>query len=86
MSINYKQLAGHTPTVYSEFVNSIGQKIKLVEHPIKEDGAQVIAMCDELQLADYTSFYDTDDMLADHKEYEPKFIDGRLWIGDFLNN
>lgn len=82
--LNYEKLMSHNPTVYTQFVNSIGQLIKLIEHPLKGDEAQVIAVCDELQLAAYTTFYDTDDMLADHKEYEPSFINGLLYIGDML--
>jgi hypothetical protein len=45
----------------------------------------VICVCHELQLAAYSGFYETDDMMADHKEYEPTFKDGKLHIGDFVN-
>jgi hypothetical protein len=81
--INYDKLMAHKPTIYDQFTNSLGQVIKFAEHPIHGDEADIIAICDELQLAEYTGFWELDDMLADHKEYEPKFIDGKLFIGNF---
>jgi hypothetical protein len=47
------------------------------------DEAMVVCICHELELADYSTFYETDDMMADHKEYEPAFIDGDLYMGEF---
>lgn len=82
--LNYSKLIENNPTVYTTLINSEGQTIDLVEHPLKGDEAQVIAVCHELQLASYTGFYDTEDMLQDHKEYEPSFTDGQLYIGMFL--
>jgi hypothetical protein len=76
--INYEKLMSHNPTVYGEMTNSKGQQIVFVEHPLKGDEAEVIAVCHELKLADYTTFFELDDMMADHGEYEPVFIDGRL--------
>lgn len=76
--LNYEKLMSHNPTVYGEMTNSQGQKIVFVEHPTKGDEAEVIAVCHELKLADYTTFYELVDMMADHKEYEPIFIDGKL--------
>ncbi len=35
----------------------------------------------KLKLADYTDFMETDDMIASHKEYEPSFIEKKLFIG-----
>ena len=82
--LNYTKLTEQNPTIYTTFVNSLGQTIDLVEHPTKGDEAQIIAVCHDLKLACYTDFFDTDDMLADHKEYEPKFVDGLLLHGDFV--
>lgn len=79
--LNYSKLIENNPTVYDTMINSLGQTIELVEHPFKGEDAPIIAVCHELQLACYTDFYDTDDMLADHKEYEPVFIDGVLYHG-----
>ena len=81
--LNYTKLIANTPTKYGEMVNSIGQKIEFVEHPTKGDEHPVIAVCHELQLAAATDFFELDDMTADHKEYEPSFQDGKLFIVDF---
>jgi len=83
--LNYKKLMEHNPTVYDTITNSLGQEIDLAEHPLKGDLAPVICICHELELADYSTFFDTDDMLAEHKEYEPNFQDGKLFIGEFEN-
>ena len=79
--INYDKLMSHNPTVYDEMTNSKGQMIVFVEHPLRGDETFVIAVCHELKLADYTPFFDLDDMMADHGEYEPVFMDGKLEIG-----
>ena len=68
----------HNPTVYGEMTNSKGQQIVFVEHPYLGDETEVIAVCHELKLADYTTFFELDDMMADHGEYEPVFINGKL--------
>jgi hypothetical protein len=81
--MNYEKLMSHNPTVYGEMINSNGQQIVFVEHPLKGDEAYVIAVCHELKLADSTSFFELDDMVADHGEYEPSFIDGVLHIGGY---
>ena len=82
--MNYNKLIKANPTVFDTLVNSLGQTIKLVEHPTKGDEAEVICMCDDLKLAAYSGFFETADMMADHKEYEPSFRGGQLWIGDTL--
>jgi len=80
--LNYKKLMELNPTVYSEMVNSLGQKIQFVEHPIHGGDTFVVCVCHELELADLSTFYETGDMVADHKEYEPSFQNGKLFIGD----
>lgn len=80
--LNYEKLNNFNPTVYGEMVNSKGQKIVFVEHPNKGDEYFVIAMCHELKLAAATDFFELDDMMANHKEYEPFFNDvGELQYG-----
>lgn len=81
MGLSYKKLMEHEPTIYTTIINSLGQRIDLVEHPLKGDESVVIAVCHELQIASYTDFYDLDDMLAEHKEYEPLFINGNFQHG-----
>lgn len=83
MALNYKKLMEHNPTIYDEMVNSLGQKITFVEHPLKGDEYPVIIVCHELELADSTDFMETGDMMAEHREYEPSFVDGVLYIGGF---
>jgi hypothetical protein len=79
--MNYKKLKELNPTVYDTLVNTYGQRIELVEHPTKGDEYPVIAICHELELAEATDFFDTDDMLASHKEYEPIFKNDKLIYG-----
>lgn len=81
--MNYKQLMGYNPTEYDRMVNSKGQEIIFYEHPKRGYEFPVIIVCHELELAEYTDFMECDDMMQDHKEYEPSFIDGELYIGNF---
>lgn len=81
--LNYTRLIALDPTKYDQVTNSEGQLIEFYEHPTRGDEAEVICVCHDLQLAAYSGFYDCEDMMALHKEYEPIFIDGELYIGDF---
>lgn len=74
------------PSEYSKLTNSKGQEIVFYEHPVYGDEAEVICVCHDLKLADHSGFFETDDMEAEHKEYEPSFQDGRLYIGDLKNH
>tara|TARA_X000001382_G_C3069822_1_gene147098 strand:+ start:190 stop:444 length:255 start_codon:yes stop_codon:yes gene_type:complete len=80
--INYEKLISNNPTEYERFTNSKGQEIVFVEHPTQGDNYPIICVCHELKLASSSDFFETDDMLESHKEYEPSFEDGKLWIGD----
>lgn len=84
--LNYEKLMANNPTEYGRMINSLGQEIIFVEHPFKGDEYPVIAVCKELKLACTTEFWDLDDMMADHKEYEPTFVEGKLYIGNFLQD
>ncbi|WP_026715218.1 hypothetical protein [Flavobacterium daejeonense] len=79
--LNYQKLMNLNPFVYEEFINSLGQKITFVEHPLKGDEERVICICHELKLASYSDFFETGDMIAEHREYEPLFIDGKFQHG-----
>jgi hypothetical protein len=81
--LNYTKLMVLEPTKYGEMTNSTGQLIEFFEHPLRGDEVSVIAVCRYHELAAYTGFYELDDMTADHKEYEPMFIDNELYIGEF---
>ena len=79
--MNYQKLIDLNPFSYGTMVNSMGQTIEFMEHPLKGQDVPVIAVYHELQLASSTDFYETDDMTADHREYEPLFIDNKLQHG-----
>jgi hypothetical protein len=74
------------PTKLGEMLNSGNQIIEFYEHPIHGDEHPIIAVSHLHQLAANTDFYELDDMLADHKEYEPSFIDNKFYIGEFETN
>ena len=79
--MNYEKLMGQNPTSYGTMTNSKGQEIEFYEHPTKGDSAEVICACHELKIAQYSTFFETDDMEAEHGEYEPSFSNGLLYIG-----
>lgn len=79
----YEFLKIQNPYVYDSFINSRNQVVIFIEHPVKGDEFNVIAMFPEKGLAFDTDFFDLEDMLAAHKEYEPKLDDdGSFYIGD----
>jgi hypothetical protein len=77
--LNYTKLITFNPTEYGEMINSLGQKIVFIEHPIKGDVVEVICICHELKLAAYSTFFDTNDM--EYSDYEPSFEYGKFYIG-----
>ena len=79
--LNYEKLTALNPFIYTTFTNSLGQKIKIVEHPIQGDESPVIVVCDELKLADYSDFYETGEIDEVGGEYEVGFVDGKLAHG-----
>jgi hypothetical protein len=84
--INYEKLMSYKPTSYGTHINVDGQEIEFYEHPIRGDEAEVIVVCHALKLAEYSGFFETDDMIESHKEYEPSFHNGELFIGEFKAN
>jgi len=81
--LNYQKLMDLNPTSYGKMTNDKGQEIEFFEHPLLGDEAEVICVSHDLKLADYSSFFETDDMTASHGEYQPSFEDGKLFIGKF---
>jgi hypothetical protein len=80
--MNYEKLMDQNPTQLDEMVNKLGQKITFYEHPTLGDSAPVIVVCHKLKLAEVSDFFETDDMMASHGEYEPSFVNpGKLVIG-----
>ena len=81
--LNYEKLMNENPLEYEKMTNSIGQEISFVEHPFRGDEHPVICVCHKLKLAACSGFMETEDMLEDHKEYEPSFKDSKFYIGGF---
>ncbi len=79
--MNYNKLTAMNPYIFIEFQNSIGQKIKIVEHPILGDESPMIAVCEELQIAAKTDFFEIGEIDQFGGEYEGGFVDGKLVHG-----
>lgn len=69
------------PTVYHEMTNSLGQRVLLVEHPTLGQDTRVVCVFPELKLAFLSDFYECDDMIASHKEYEPVVLADDFYHG-----
>lgn len=81
--MNYTKFIDRNPTEYGSMTNTKGQQITFYEHPVYGEDAPVVCVCHELELAESSTFYETDDMNAEHGEYEPWFdSEGMLCIGD----
>ena len=82
--MNYDKLMSYNPLELDPMPNHKQQRITFYEHPIYGDEEQIICVCHDLKLADYSGFYDTDDMTSETSdEYYPWFDnDGELRIGD----
>lgn len=80
-TLNYTKLTALNPTVYTTFTNSMGQLIKLVEHPLRGDEYPVIAICEDLNLAAATDFYETGEIDEIGGDYEVGFISSELYHG-----
>jgi hypothetical protein len=86
MPINFEKLMSLNPYLIDRMINSKGQEIHFLEHPTRGDEEQVICACPALGVAAYSGFYETDDMLAEHGEYEPWFDEqGRFQLADLGN-
>ena len=77
--LNYNKLMALKPTVYSTITNVIGQKMDLVEHPLRGDEYPVIIIYHAEKLAICSEFYDTDDMEA-KGDYEPIYMHGEMLL------
>jgi hypothetical protein len=80
MRINYEKLMKRKPTYLGCTTNDLKQNIDFYEDPIHGDEAEVICVCHELQLAAYSSFFETSDMHG-RGCYQPLFVDGELLMG-----
>jgi hypothetical protein len=80
--MNYSKLISQNPTEYGRMTNSAGQTVVFYEHPTRGDEYPVIVAFPQYEVAFTSEFFDTDDMAADHAEYEPIFVDGQLQYGN----
>ena len=81
--MNYQKLMAHKPFSYGKMINDKGQEIEFFEHPLLGDEALVICACHELELASSCPFLEIDDMIQEHREYEPWFDEqNKLRIGE----
>jgi hypothetical protein len=69
--MNYENLMAQDPTEYDRMTNSKKQLVIFYEHPTKGDEWPVIVAFPDYKAAFTSNFYDTDDMRASHREYEP---------------
>ncbi len=79
--MNYLKLMEKNPTKYGEIKNNLNQLIEFYEHPYYGQDFPVIAVCHDLKLAEKTTFYELDDMMAEDGEYTPLFIDSKIIYG-----
>lgn len=68
------------PTLLDTMTNKLNQEIKFFEHPENGDEDFVYALIDGNVLV-RTDFFETVDMTADHQEYTPFLIEGKVWSG-----
>lgn len=76
-ALNYTRLSAANPTVYATAINREGQKLKFVEHPALGQDYPVIVMCDEMQVAACTDFFDCSDFYAG-SDYMPVYLFGEF--------
>lgn len=79
----YTKLMNNNPTHYGTWINKEGQTIDFYECPFQGGDIQVVCVSHALKLACYSDFYETTDMIQDHREYEPSFTNGVLYMGEF---
>lgn len=77
MAISFNKLMAHQPTVYKESVNSRGQRVLFVEHPLRGDEADVIVVFPDEKFADYSGFFELGEIDEVGGEYEKIYHDGQ---------
>jgi hypothetical protein len=80
--MNYEKFMSNNPFQLGEMVNSKGQNITFYEHPVYGDEVEVVCVCHEMRVANYSGFMETDDMMAEHGEYEPWFDMNEYRVGN----
>jgi len=75
--VNYTKLMALNPFLLGSFINQLGQKFDLYEHPTKGDEAEVIAVIEEFKEAANSGFFDTGDFY-EGSDYNPLYKDGEI--------
>jgi hypothetical protein len=83
--LNYEKLIALNPSVHKTFINSLGQWVDLVEHPIYGDEAEVIAIFSQSKKAFYSGFYELGEIDRVGGEYEVLLVDGEIVHGFEVN-
>ena len=79
--LNFTKLMALNPTVYKETINSLGQKVLFVEHPILGDETEVICVFPDLKLAYYSDFFELGEIDELGGEYEAVIIADDFYHG-----
>jgi len=79
--LNYTKLMELDPFIYSEQINSLGQRILFIEHPLEGDSVEVICAFPDLKLAYYSDFFELGEIDEISGEYEALIIDGNFCHG-----
>lgn len=85
LKLKFDKIMEFNPSIYDEFINSQGKKIIFCEHPFYGDEYPVLVVFPDDKVAFVSDFFETIDMMAEHKEYEPVLIDGGICIYGFEN-
>lgn len=79
---DYEELMKLNPLNLGIHTNTKQQLIQFYECPIHGGDCYIICVSHELRKAEDSTFFEIDDMIADHAEYEPWFDEnGKLQIG-----
>lgn len=79
--LKFDKLMSFNPTIYDEYINTQGKKVLFCEHPCLGDESPVIVIFPDDKLAFESGFWDIEDMIAEHKEYEPVLIGNDCFLG-----
>ena len=74
MKLNFARLTAVNPTIYKESINSLGQRIQFVEHPIQGDEYPIICIFPDLQFAYASDFFELGEIDEIGGEYETVII------------
>lgn len=74
-----KELLELKPTKIAQYINQLGQKVTILEHPIYGSDSSLLALIEGVMAV--TGFYDCDDFRSNTgliTEYMPCLVDGKI--------